>query len=119
MQVASITVDCDDPHRLGGFWSALLGVAVVEVGEEYVELAKLADGAPNLLFIKVPEAKSSKNRLHLDLVVPDVKAAVDAAIDVGAVRAEGELGGPFPWTVMLDPEGNEFCLCPPDCPGPG
>ena len=119
VQVASITVDCDDPHRLGGFWSALLGVAVVEVGEEYVELAKLADGAPNLLFIKVPEAKASKNRLHLDLVVPDVKAAVDAAIDVGASRAEGELGGPFPWTVMLDPEGNEFCLCPPDCPGPG
>ena len=50
---------------------ALLGGAVVEVGEDYVELAKLAEDAPNLLFIKVPEAKSSKNRLHLDLVVPD------------------------------------------------
>jgi len=118
VKVATITVDSEDPHRLGGFWSALLGVAVVEVGEDYVELAKLADDAPNLLFLQVPEPKAGKNRLHLDLVVPDVKTAVDAALDVGARRAEGELAGPFPWVVMLDPEGNEFCLCPPDCPGP-
>jgi hypothetical protein len=118
VKVATITVDSEDPHRLGGFWSALLGVAVVEVGEDYVELAKLAEDAPNLLFLQVPEAKAGKNRLHLDLVVPDVKSAVDAALDVGARRAEGELAGPFPWVVMLDPEGNEFCLCPPDCPGP-
>jgi hypothetical protein len=118
VKVATITVDCEDPHRLGGFWSALLGVAVVEVGEDYVELAKLAEDAPNLLFLQVPEAKGGKNRLHLDLVVPDVKSAVDVAVDVGARRAEGELAGPFPWVVMLDPEGNEFCLCPPDCPGP-
>lgn len=118
VKVATITVDSEDPHRLGGFWSALLGVAVVEVGEDYVELAKLADDAPNLLFLQVTEPKAGKNRLHLDLVVPDVKTAVDAALDVGARRAEGELAGPFPWVVMLDPEGNEFCLCPPDCPGP-
>ena len=45
-----------------------------------------------------------------------VKSAVDSALDLGARRAEGELAGPFPWAVMLDPEGNEFCLCPPDCP---
>ena len=118
VRVGSITVDCEDPHRLGGFWSALLGVAVVEVGEDYAELAKLSEDGPNLLFIQVPESKEGKNRLHLDLVVTDVKSAVDSAMDLGARRAEGELGGPFPWTVMLDPEGNEFCLCPPDCPGP-
>ncbi len=118
VKVATITVDCEDPHRLGGFWSALLGVAVVEVGEDYAELAKLSEDGPNLLFIQVPESKEGKNRFHLDLVVPDVKSAVDSALDLGARRAEGELAGPFPWTVMLDPEGNEFCLCPPDCPGP-
>ena len=117
-RVGSITVDCADPHRLGGFWSALLGVAVVEVGEDYAELAKLSEDGPNLLFIQVPESKEGKNRLHLDLVVTDVKSAVDSAMDLGARRAEGEMGGPFPWTVMLDPEGNEFCLCPPDVPGP-
>jgi hypothetical protein len=118
VRVGSITVDCEDPHRLGGFWSALLGVAVVEVGEDYAELAKLSEDGPNLLFIQVPESKAGKNRLHLDLVVADVKSAVDSAMDLGARRAEDDLAGPFPWTVMLDPEGNEFCLCPPDCPGP-
>jgi predicted enzyme related to lactoylglutathione lyase len=118
IRVGSITVDCADPHRLGGFWSALLGVAVVEVGEDYAELAKLSEDGPNLLFIQVPESKEGKNRLHLDLVVTDVKSAVDSAMDLGARRAEGELAGPFQWSVMLDPEGNEFCLCPPDCPGP-
>ena len=118
VKVGTITVDCADPHRLGGFWSALLGVAVVEVGEDYTELARLGEDAPNLLFLAVPEPKSGKNRLHLDLVVSDVKSAVDSALDLGAHRAEGELAGPFPWAVMLDPEGNEFCLCPPDCPGP-
>ena len=111
VRVGTITVDCDDPHRLGGFWSALLGVAVVEVGEDYTELAKLSEDGPNLLFLQVPEAKAGKNRLHLDLVVPDVKSAVDSALDLGALRvSEGELSGPFPGTVMLDPEGNEFCL---------
>ena len=93
-------------------------MAVVEVGEDYAELARLGEDAPNLLFLQVPEAKAGKNRLHLDLVVSDVKSAVDSALDLGARPAEGELAGPFPWTVMLDPEGNEFCLCPPDCPGP-
>ena len=116
VRVGTITVDCEDPHRLGGFWSALLGVAVVEIGEDYTELAKLSEDGPNLLFLQVPEPKAGKNRLHLDLIVPDVKSAVDAAIDVGARRAEGDLAGPFPWTVLLDPEGNEFCLCPPDSP---
>src|SRR2546423_849670 len=83
----------------GGFWSALLGVAVVEVGEDYTELARLSEGGPNLLFLQVPEAKAGKNRLHLDVVVSDVKSAVDSAVDLGARPAEGELAGPFPWTV--------------------
>jgi predicted enzyme related to lactoylglutathione lyase len=119
VRVGTITVDSEDPHRLGGFWSALLGVPVVEVGEDYAELAQVSEDGPNLLFLAVPEPKAGKNRLHLDLVVTDVKSAVDSALDLGARRvSEGELAGPFPWTVMADPEGNEFCLCPPDCPGP-
>ncbi len=119
VKVGTITVDCGDPHRLGGFWSALLGVAVVEVGEDYTELARLSEDGPNLLFLQVPEQKAGKNRLHLDLVVSDVKSAVDSALDLGARRPEGDLAGPSPWTLLPDPEGNEFCLCPPDCPGPG
>ena len=54
MKVATITVDCEDPHRLGGFWSTLLGLAVVEVGEDYAVLAKLSEDGPNLLFTAFP-----------------------------------------------------------------
>jgi predicted enzyme related to lactoylglutathione lyase len=110
--VASVTIDCADPHRLAGFWSALLGVAVAEVGGDYAELAPLVADGPNLLFLQVPEGKSVKNRVHLDLAVGNVPAAVEEALTLGASRAEGELAGPFAWVVLLDPEGNEFCICP-------
>jgi hypothetical protein len=85
------------------------------VGGDYAELAGLAPGGPNLLFLRVPEGKQTKNRMHLDLAVSDVAAAVEEALILGATRAEGALAGPFRWVVMLDPEGNEFCLCPPGC----
>jgi predicted enzyme related to lactoylglutathione lyase len=110
--IASITIDAADPYRLAGFWSALLGLAVTEVGPDYAELAPLYDGGPTLLFIQVPEGKVVKNRVHLDLSVDDVAASVEQALTLGASEAQGELAGPFAWKVLHDPEGNEFCLCP-------
>ncbi len=116
VRVDAVTIDCADPHRLAGFWSALLGLAVKEIGGDYAELASIGLEGPSLLFLQVPEAKAGKNRLHLDLEVGDVAAAVEEALTLGATRAEGALAGPFQWVVMLDPEGNEFCLCPAGCP---
>jgi predicted enzyme related to lactoylglutathione lyase len=116
IRVDALTVDCSDPHRLAGFWSALLGVAVKEVGPDYAELASIGPEGPSLLFLQVRDAKAGKNRLHLDLEVGDLATAVDEALTLGASRAEGDLAGPFQWVVMLDPEGNEFCLCPSGCP---
>jgi predicted enzyme related to lactoylglutathione lyase len=110
--IASISFDANDPYRLGGFWSALLGLAVTEVGPDYAELAPLYPGGPTLLFLQVPEGKTVKNRVHLDLAVDDVAASVEQALTLGATPAEGELAGPFVWKVLCDPEGNEFCLCP-------
>jgi predicted enzyme related to lactoylglutathione lyase len=61
----------------------------------------------------VPDDKAGKNRLHLDFRVDDVPAATARCETIGAMRVtEGVLAGPFRWQVMLDPEGNEFCLCP-------
>jgi predicted enzyme related to lactoylglutathione lyase len=110
--VASISFDANDPYRLAGFWSALMGLAVTEVGPDYAELAPLFDGGPTLLFLQVPEGKAVKNRVHLDLAVENVATAVEQALTLGATPAEGELAGPFVWKVLCDPEGNEFCLCP-------
>ena len=117
-KVGTITVDCEDPHRLGGFWSALLGVAVVEVGEDYTELAKLSEDGPNLLFLQVPEPKAGKNRLHLDLVVPDVKSAVDSALDLGARPSRGRARRAVPLDGDARPRGQRVLPLPARLPRP-
>lgn len=105
--IASITFDCSDANGLAGFWSALLGRTVAHgATEAYAEL----EGVPGMTFIAVPEAKSAKNRLHLDVLVKELGAEVDRASALGARRqAEFDEGG-FRWTTFTDPEGNEFDL---------
>lgn len=112
MRIASITIDCTDPHRLAGFWSGLMNLSVTDIGGDYAELAPILPDGPTLLFLQVPEEKRTKNRVHLDVAVTDVRYTVDQALTMGATQAEGDLAGPFDWVVLLDPEGNEFCVCP-------
>ncbi len=110
LRIHSITFDCAVPERLARFWAAALGY---EVGAADVEEASVvqADGAgPRLLFIRVPEGKAVKNRVHLDLTPAEgMEAEVDRLMGLGArrVRVVEEEGV---WTVMQDPEGNEFCV---------
>jgi predicted enzyme related to lactoylglutathione lyase len=109
----TVTFDARDPHRLAEFYSAVLDMPVTESEEDYARLAPFGEGGPALLFLQVSDGKAVKNRLHLDLAVPDVTAATAQCEALGATRVtEGVLAGPFKWQVMLDPEGNEFCLCP-------
>jgi hypothetical protein len=73
-----------------------------------------ADGSPRLLFIRVPEAKSTKNRVHLDLEPPAGKTGdeeIERAIELGArlIDDRREPGGRG-WAVLVDPEDNEFCI---------
>jgi predicted enzyme related to lactoylglutathione lyase len=114
--VDALNVDCRDPRLLADFWSAVLGYRPEDVDDEADEQGASivpAEGASGwaMLFFVVPEGKSVKNRLHLDLSPPDTMAAeVDRLLSVGAtVRGRVDEGGSF-WTVMLDPEGNEFCV---------
>lgn len=67
-------------------------------------------GVRRLLFFKVPEPKSTKNRLHVDLAAKEPEAEIDRLIGLGATRVERREGNDTSWTVMLDPEGNEFCI---------
>ena len=89
-----------------------MSLPVADIGGDYAEVGPVQADGPTLLFLQVPEGKATKNRLHLDLAVPDVAYTVDQALTMGATRAGGELAGPFEWVVLLDPEGNEFCVCP-------
>ena len=109
-----LTIDCADPFRLATFWSAVTGCPVSEEdepGDDEV-LVELSDG-PGLLFIRVPEGKQVKNRLHLDIQPSQGTrdAEVDRLIALGATliddrRDASGLG----WAVLADPEGNEFCV---------
>ncbi|GAA1032279.1 MULTISPECIES: VOC family protein [Amycolatopsis] len=111
--VDNITVDCADPWKLAQFWTQVTGRPVGEddkPGEE--EIGITLDSGVTLLFIAVPEPKTTKNRLHLCLT-PDVprEEEVDRLLKLGATlhsdhRREDGSG----WAVLRDPEGNEFCV---------
>jgi hypothetical protein len=106
---AAFTFDTNDPPAIARFWAALIGGSV-EVDADGDALVRAADFPP-LDFIRVPEAKSGKNRVHIDLTVPDVPAMTSWCLDRGATRAPDVYLGSS-WVVLRDPDGNEFCLLP-------
>ena len=121
--IASITVDCADALVVGTFWSAVLGrplddgassdfAAIAFAGRrDTAGWAPLGPGEqPTWLFVRVPEPKSAKNRLHLDLAAPDVEEEVARLVWLGATRVTDTDEYGYTWTVMADPEGNEFCV---------
>jgi len=108
---AALAVDCTgDPAQLARWWQRLVGgeVEVSPDGDASLE----AEGYPRLEFFAVPEAKTVKNRLHLDLQAADFDAAVEAALALGATRAD-DVFDKDAWQVLRDPEGNEFCILRP------
>ncbi|MGW2181618.1 VOC family protein [Streptomyces sp. NPDC001732] len=107
--LSQIVVDCREPGSLVRFWAQLLGGAPVERarGWSHIELPGLA----RLAFQPVPEGKAVKNRLHLDVAVDDLEAAVAGAVELGAARSgETVTDDQGSFQAMLDPEGNEFCF---------
>lgn len=104
-----VTVDAADPGALGRWWAAALEWVVVNDDPEEFEIRPAPERVPGLLFVRVPETKTLKNRLHLDLRPDDRDAAVDRLLRLGATRADvGQ--GEQSWIVLSDPEGNEFCI---------
>ena len=104
-----VVVDATDPDALGRWWVAALEWVVVNDDPEEFEIRPAPDRVPGLLFVRVPEPKTIKNRLHLDFLPDDQDAAVARLLDLGASRADvGQ--GEQSWIVLSDPEGNEFCV---------
>lgn len=108
MRIGYVTFDCHDPERLIEFWSRALGYDVSR--NVYVTLKDPAGQGPSLYFQQVPEERTVKNRVHLDLVSDDYAREAGALLEMGAsmVRQTEENG--VIWTVFEDPEGNVFCL---------
>jgi predicted enzyme related to lactoylglutathione lyase len=109
--VDTLTFDCADAKTMAESWSAALGYELEEDDEDGIVIADPSGRCWSLYFQIVPEPKSVKNRLHLDLRPTDSMAAeVERVKALGATEFRFvEEGGSF-WTVMQDPEGNEFCV---------
>lgn len=116
--LAAITMDCADATKLAGFWSAVLG-RPIDQGDPAPSpyFARIGAGigddghdspGPTMMFIQVPEGKTAKNRVHLDLDTDDREAEVERLIALGATRIHDKDEYGIRWTTMADPEGNEF-----------
>ena len=114
--VAAILTDCADPAALARFWTGAAGWRVTRTEDQLVGLRSPAGMGPYLEFLRVPERKTVKNRIHPD-VAPypggDPAAEVARLRAAGAVLADVGQGDDVSWTVLADPEGNEFCVLSP------
>ena len=112
LRLEHITFDCTEPMRIAAFWAAALGRQVDDGASSFfASIGKTAsDGSVAMLFLAVPEPKSAKSRMHLDTHGDDRETEVVRLVSLGATRiAEKDEWG-IRWTVMNDPEGNEFCI---------
>jgi len=115
LAIQCLCIDSHDPSRLAAFWEAALGWRRTEDEPDEVCLEPPAgspqDGVvPDLLFLRVPDDKTVKNRLHLDLRPSDQLAEVTRLEGLGARRVDIGQGPDVSWVVLADPEGNEFCV---------
>jgi catechol 2,3-dioxygenase-like lactoylglutathione lyase family enzyme len=119
-RLVHLVQDANDPARLAAFWAAALGWEVGDQSDEEVDVWPAGYGYPDpvalpIVFVPVPEPKTAKNRLHLDLASqsPEHQAELVARLrDLGAKPVDiGQ--GDVPWVVLADPEGNELCVLEP------
>ncbi len=115
LRIQNLSIDTTDPARLASFWQQALGWRRTYENEDEIVLEPPAgsreDGVvPDVLFLRVPEEKAGKNRLHLDLRPEDQAAEVARLESLGARTADVGQGSDVSWVVMADPDGNEFCV---------
>ena len=115
-RILAVAIDCRQPDLLAEFWEKALGNGRTRTWTDSHGLTYRQidfDDGPALLFQPVPGEKAGKNRLHLDLTPArgDQRAEVERLVMLGAKVLDDPPDDP--WTVLADPEGNEFCVLPP------
>ena len=113
LRLRNIVIDCNDLPRMAAFWSSLLSYEVLMREGDAALLAATASARPRIFLQKVPEPRRGKNRLHIDVDVPegDLDGAVARAEALGAEKVESFASSDGAgWWVLADPEGNLFCI---------
>jgi predicted enzyme related to lactoylglutathione lyase len=115
LAVHHIVVDTHDLTALSRFWARALRWEVLSEKPREVVIGPAIDAPVGLCFMPVTEAKTVKNRVHLDLTTgaDDRDSEIDRLIGLGARRVDIGQTGEESWTVLADPEGNEFCVVRP------
>jgi hypothetical protein len=110
--LAVITIDALNPRVVADFWCAVFGWVVLEEDEGIISIGSPNGAAPTVDVCAVPEAKSVKNRVHLDIRADGVTrdAELQRLLDLGATLTDIGQPSDASWTVLSDPEGNELCL---------
>ena len=117
---SELAIDCHDTRRVADFWCAVLGYEITDMDADVIEIApqkpevealRAGPVPPAIVFARVPETKTIKNRVHID--VNPIDSSQDEEVArleaLGATRVDvGQ--GDVHWVVMADPEGNEFCV---------
>lgn len=109
--VRHVTIDCADAHALAAFWAQVLDAEVT--AEDGVGDPEVVSAGADLLFIQVPEAKTVKNRVHLDLQPQDRTRdeEIERLLGLGATLVDDRRNPDGTgWATLADPEGNEFCV---------
>lgn len=111
-RIAVVAIDAVEPRKVAEFWTAVLGWRIVEEDDEGVSIAPANGAWPTVDILAVPERKTVKNRLHFDLRADGLTSGeeIDRLLALGARRVDVGQAPDAHWTVLADPEGNEFCV---------
>jgi predicted enzyme related to lactoylglutathione lyase len=118
LRIQAVCIDCHDPSRIATFWESALGWRRTYDQADEIVLEPPAGSAedgvvPDLLFLRVPEDKTIKNRFHFDLRPEDQQAEVSRLLELGARQVSVGQTSDVSWIVLADPDGNEFCVLRP------
>jgi predicted enzyme related to lactoylglutathione lyase len=113
LTIGMVTIDTSDPHKLADFWTGALGTTVQHDWGEFLVLHPAAEGAVQLGLQRVDTVAPGKNRVHFDMHVDDRVAEVARLVDLGASEVAEHTVPGLTWTVLADPEGNQFCVGQP------
>jgi predicted enzyme related to lactoylglutathione lyase len=110
LRIRMITIDCVDTRKLAQFWVAALGAEIIHEVDEGAMLVLSSTDNVDIGLQRVDEPRAGKNRLHLDLGAPNRPAEVARLVGLGATLVEEFRYPGMAWSVLQDPEGNEFCV---------